>query len=217
MCACPPGQAESDGACAPCPTGKLESERACVDSCPTGKLASDNICVSQCPPDRVEADGVCVACSAEQKVSDGVCVSECPQGRLTDGRVCRTACLTGKVPLDGVCVSPQEKCEGRGWTAYEVLGVPTCEIRYRDAADAAGVPATVCHLSLCNIHFGPDLEFPQRPADGSSPVYVYNCDPDGTTGLVPATFADGSTECARQEAHRRLQLRLRLFLEGPLR
>ncbi len=154
----------------------------------------------------------CQCGGAKPVLSGGVCVAQCPQGELADAGVCRTSCSTGSFPLDGACVSPAEKCEGRGWSASTESGVYGCAINFRDAADAAGAQGSHCGFALCDDYFGPDLEFPQRPADGSNPVYIYNCDPDGTTGLVPV-FADGSTECRR----RSLLLRLRLFLEGPLR
>ena len=57
----------------------------------------------------------------------------------------------------------------------------------------------------CSEIFGPYSQdrvrdnnyFPQKPADGSKPHYVYNCDPDGTSGMIPATINTiGATECA---------------------
>ena len=45
--------------------------------------------------------------------------------------------------------------------------------------------------------FGADYSIPKKPEDGSSPVYVYNCDWDGSKGLIPATINTiGATSCA---------------------
>ena len=50
--------------------------------------------------------------------------------------------------------------------------------------------------SLCSTAFGPDFAIPQKPTDGSDPRYVFNCDPDGDNGLIPATINTiGATEC----------------------
>ena len=47
----------------------------------------------------------------------------------------------------------------------------------------------------CVDVFGPNLNFPQRPA--SAVVFQYNCDPAETTGRQPATFnLNGETECS---------------------
>ena len=49
---------------------------------------------------------------------------------------------------------------------------------------------------LCTNIFGADLAFPQKPTDGSEPEYVYNCDPNGSKGLIPVTINTiAATEC----------------------
>ena len=48
---------------------------------------------------------------------------------------------------------------------------------------------------LCSEVFGPDFAFPQKPPGGQE-RYIFNCDPDGDNGLIPATINTiGATEC----------------------
>ena len=106
-------------------------------------------------------------------------------------------CSGGQVPLDGTCVTPAAKCTGRGWDHYseggEYAGLCTPSIW-----EIGGGSSGSCDLhsgGSCYSAFGPDLDFPPYP--GSDPFYIYNCDPDGTRGLIPATSnnRDGETEC----------------------
>ena len=100
-------------------------------------------------------------------------------------------------------------CNNARWgsTAAELF----CDINSRNAANGAeksrclapgqDQSSTTPH---CSEIFGPYSQdrvrdnnyFPQKPTDGSEPHYVYNCDPDGDNGLIPATINTiGATEC----------------------
>ncbi len=126
------------------------------------------------------------------------CMDACPAGftATTQDRVCIEAAR-----IDGA-----NKCEAYGWTTRLVLtGSFTfniCNIKTEDKGVRSG-STEFCILNIgCPSIFGPNLDFPQRPADDpataedeSDPRYVFNCDPDGTTGHLPATFVDGRTMC----------------------
>ncbi len=167
----------------------------------------------------------------------------CATDEFRDGNECVKTCPTGKVTLDRRCVMPKEKCEERGWQS--VISLSRCLVGHWDlASGSTGSQCTYSSGGNCYDAFGPNLEFPQRPEDGSDSRYVYNCDPDGTRGLIPATINTiGAIECRcakpshiRQGATRSsaphgglsplvggqcvftgLRMRLRIFLEGPLR
>ena len=52
----------------------------------------------------------------------------------------------------------------------------------------------------CHLQFGPNVDFPQRPADGSIPHYAFNCgwtsgNVPTNTGLLPENAANGATNC----------------------
>ena len=99
-------------------------------------------------------------------------------------------CSGGNVPLNGECVSPGEKCEGKGWGDF--ADADACVIfSLNFATDSGGDVARSCLYSSggsCYDIFGPDLEFPQKPPGDEFPSYAYNCDTDGTLGLIPATI-----------------------------
>ncbi len=188
----------------------------------------------------IVAASVCFANNAQAQ--------SCAADEFRDGNECVKTCPTGKVTSERRCVTPKEKCTEMGWEAVDfnnscVVGVWNVEGRDTDAG-CAYVSGGQCYDA-----FGPNLEFPQRPADGSSPRYLYNCDPDGTRGLIPATIntigltESRECECALSSHTRQgafsiaddvtvdgysplvggqcvflgLRMRLRLFLEGPLR
>ena len=109
---------------------------------------------------------------------------------------------------DGTCF--HHACNNARWgsIAPELF----CDINSRNAANGAeksrclgpsqSQSSTTPH---CSEIFGPYSQdrvrdnnyFPQKPTDGSEPHYVYNCDPDGDKGLIPATINTiGATECA---------------------
>ena len=123
-----------------------------------------------------------------------------------------TSCTDGKVPVGGSCKTPAEKCTDRGWD--KTTGA-VCHFGNRgdyaiyDLRNFTGNTINTDSDGLCNITsgaasgipectdvFGPNYEFPQIPDPAVRTRYVYNCDPSGTRGLVPATYnAIGAIEC----------------------
>ena len=115
--------------------------------------------------------GRCEPCAADEFRNGDECVKTCPEGKVT---------------LERACVTPGEKCTGRGWDIF--LG-DSCLIETA-LIDDGGSDAACLFVSSsgtsCYDRFGPNLEFPQKP-EASRSIYPFNCDPDGTRGLIPAT------------------------------
>ena len=163
-------------------------------------------------------------CPEGEVLSGAFCVSACPTGRKEVEGVCVLDCGEGEVPLNGVCVSPGTKCLSRGWDNSFVNGETSCNFEPRSdsrlinagtdgfrnapgggqervASSTTGCMldpdsgfATALGLPNCVDLFGPDMEFPQYANRQAN--YVYNCDPDGTRGLVPATHnTTGAERC----------------------
>ena len=138
-------------------------------------------------------DGTCGSCPTGQFVNtEGVCADDVQTGCMDNTP---TTCF-------------EDACDNAGWgsTASNLF----CDINSRNAANEAEKSRCLApgqSQSATNPHcseiFGPysqdrvDVYFPQKPPDGSEPHYVYNCDPDGDKGLIPATINTiGATECA---------------------
>ena len=112
-------------------------------------------------------------------------------------------CPSKQAMINGVCIDPRDKCAAAGWdynAGSDVCGVVSREVgdgfdRFFCRFDAA--PSfTELFFPRCADVFGPGYDFPQEPTEGSAPVYVYNCDPDGTAGALPATVnLNGETQC----------------------
>ena len=149
-------------------------------------------------------------CSGGQEIIDGIC--KCPAG-------------TGNIPLFGAPLCYQQivkdasdKCIASKHSSERIVSdrvAPffACYIKNRNAnsdptssgqtadVDQCFFPDEIIDSSptgrLCSEVFGPNFAFPQKPTDGSDPRYVFNCDPDGDNGLIPATINTiGATECA---------------------
>ena len=143
-----------------------------------------------CPAGQaVLADETCGVCPAEHRIlADGTC-SACPVGQLVK---------------DGACAAPttpEEKCEAAKWDYHPATGVCVINFTIGGSVDRK----TLCRFDnavinfnpFCREVFGPDYSFPHKPADGSAPAYVYNCDPDGSKRLRPATVnTAGATACS---------------------
>ena len=75
-----------------------------------------------------------------------------------------------------------------------------CAINFADVSRNAGGEACefadISDLPECADAFGAGFDFPTAP-EGSRPAYLYNCDPEGSSGLAPATFASGEAESCR--------------------
>ena len=140
-----------------------------------------------CPAGQgILANGSCGACTGGQEVQDGVC-----------------ACPTAGYELqDGTCApTANTLCTGKGWTGGQLSGDFVCNIKTDDKS-SSDPPAAGCWMGgtegrICSNVFGSNANVPQRPSDGSEPTYVFNCDPDDETGLIPATINTiGATSCA---------------------
>ena len=115
-------------------------------------------------------------------------------------------------PPDPKCVpGPKGQCTTANWSY--TAGQEACVINSYEGANLADsgrskcrTPATPAGMAdaspLCSAAFGAGWDFPTKPTTGdTSPYYVYNCDPDGTRGLIPATVNTiGATECACADA-----------------
>ena len=118
----------------------------------------------------------------------------------------------GLWPPSPACVpSPRTRCAAANWDYAADRDV--CAINSYEGANLAdsgrsncrtpGAPAGVADASpLCSAAFGAGWDFPTKPTTGdTSPYYVYNCDPNGTLGMIPATVNTvGATECACADA-----------------
>ena len=123
----------------------------------------------------------------------------CPAWMLNVAGVCKF-CPGNQIVKDGACAvagSPQELCTGKGWIfSRSSGGQQACEIKH--APGINGITQLRCALHPQNNCVGPFglNHFPNRPEDGSKPVYAYNCDVDGTSGLIPARANTiSATEC----------------------
>ena len=132
----------------------------------------------------------------------------CAADELRNGNECVKTCPEGKVSLDRKCVTPAEKCAARGWdkTTGDVchFGNRGDYVLYDVSDHSSLVSNGLCNIASgsaanvpdCSDVFGPNYEFPEIPNPHALRRYVYNCDPDGTRGLTPATHNDfGATDC----------------------
>ena len=102
-----------------------------------------------------------------------------------------------------------DACAAAKWN-LQLLGQGTlfCEIGYRtkNEKDQGLIGTSSCQLtspipigSLCTAVFGDPPQFPTASGnaeDDRNVRFVYNCDPDGESGLIPATINTiGATEC----------------------
>ena len=121
----------------------------------------------------------------------------CPAWMLNFAGMCQF-CPGNQIVKDGRCQvagSPQELCTGKGW-GFVGGNFPSCVINH--APDINGRNQQRCTLfpqNDCAARFGAN-HFPNRPEDGSKPVYAYNCDVSDQTGLIPARANTiSATEC----------------------
>ncbi len=101
-------------------------------------------------------------------------------------------------------------CLSQGWTISTTTSPIKCEIPL--TSGETNMNHDGCFFSggapLCEEVFGEDYAFPEEE---ESVRYVFNCG----AGMIPARAnTNDATECVRQT---NLFLRLRVFLEGPLR
>ena len=198
VCTCPDEEfTRDDGTCGACPADQVPQNGFCT-ACPSGSIVSDGACVA-CTGGRIPVNNAC-ACPTGAILFGGVCT--CPDGQgLLDNGSCGT-CPPGKEVIDNVCAAPtvlMDLCEGAGWgfSASE----NSCGILLTLSGGAA---SDKCYLSgstspkcadvfASTVHYFPS---PTLAADGATLRFVYNCDPDGESGLIPATANTiAATEC----------------------
>ena len=187
-CACLTGQGVQDGVCAACPTGQ-------------GVLA-DGTCGVCTGGEGILADQTCGACPAGAAAVSGVCRCSVGQGEgLRADNTCG-ACPVGQEPIDGVCLAGAGRglCVTVGWSFSADAG-GSCGVLLTLAGGAA---PDRCYVSgaakpQCEEVFGSTVNYfpaPTVAADGTTLRFVYNCDPDGENGLIPATANTiAATEC----------------------
>ena len=140
------------------------------------------------------------ACPAGEGVLDNGNCGGCPVGEAIDAAGNCSACSSGEEVVGGFCVP----------TAIKV-GAQNCLAASRkfSAADGGSCAVAVtlsggtlygkCRLSgpgspQCADVFGAGLDFPSVSIDGP---FIYDCDPTGSKGLIPATTNTiGATECS---------------------
>ena len=103
-------------------------------------------------------------------------------------------------------VPGDSECSDAGWKSSVPVGGSTCIINTQAGEGASFdwcyLRNTPANKYSCSDVFGPSFAFPQAPAPlpedaADRPRYVFNCDPAGTKGLLPATFnISGATACA---------------------
>ena len=90
-----------------------------------------------------------------------------------------------------------EQCADAGWdysSADDSCGVllTLAGGRFRTSAIFPANPSRQCAAV-----FGAELNFFSPTIEaGATLRFVYNCDPEGRTGFLPSTLANGATECA---------------------
>ena len=136
-----------------------------------------------------------------------------PSGANENGET-TCQCPAGMVYVDGECVAGTlaNKCKAKGWRVTVQFGsLEYCAVGNvnglvanltgdRFANDCLFVENPAPGDEGCHLQFGPNVDFPQRPADGSVPHYAFNCgwtsgNVPTNTGLLPENAANGATDC----------------------
>ena len=107
-------------------------------------------------------------------------------------------CPGNQIVKDGSCQvagSNQELCTGKGWD-FVGGNFPSCVINHAPGINGRNQQrCTLFPQNDCAARFGAN-HFPNRPEDGSKPIYAYNCDVSDQTGLIPAIGNTiSATEC----------------------
>ena len=159
----------------------------------------------------------CVCANAEQSVRGGVCQCPVGEGLLANGTCgnCPVSgegfrsdgtcgvCPVGEDIIGGFCLPGvvMGQCEDAGWS-FSADGGGSCGVLL---TLADGAVSDRCYLSgvaepQCEAVFGGTVNYfpsPTLAADGATLRFVYDCDPDGENGLIPATANTIlATECA---------------------
>ena len=174
---------------------------ACAKPAVVNPAGSSQPCLCKSP--NVGTPDNCACPAGQALLADETC-GVCPaEHRILADETC-SACPVGQLLKDGACAAPatpEEKCQAAQWTYHSATGVCGIKFTIGDSVDHK----TFCRFDSAKINlnpfcrevFGPAYSFPHKPADGSSPIYVYNCDPDGSKRLRPATVnTAGATACS---------------------
>ena len=219
ICApCPAGQGVlADNTCGVCPSGQgILADKTC-GVCPSGQLIFNSACTAPSAEScgrlglemGYDGAGACVAPSAEScgrlspvKGYDGSgCVAPdvASCGRLSPAQAydeeAEACVLRTKEYARGKCTAA-----GWQWRNDFINDAAICSIRWNNYEENRR--ASWCRYSGsssiypdCADIVGPDYDFPS--VAGYPTPYVYNCDVDGSTGMIPATINTiGATACA---------------------
>ena len=155
-------------------------------ACPVdGEILMDGVC--QCPAGEGYHDGICDACPADHFVN----------------------------PEDGVCTQSEtvgEKCQAAN---YDFSAEGVCLVKYFNGFDDSPSLRDGCYTAAttvradrsgrdrCDEVFGPNFDFPPKPADEADERFVFECQSPfagqsrGFNGLTPAgANTMGETACA---------------------
>ena len=212
----------ADGACAiPTSTGGTISASCQIGNTDEGRVGEVS-CADAFAPKGGEGDGgggLSFPMKPMSLFAVAAYVYDCAGGATPSGAnengetTCQ--CPAGMVYVDGECVeaTPENKCKAKGWDTERFGDLDLCGVNFVNGllANLTGDRFTDnCILNprlpedeSCRIQLGASLNFPQRPADGSSPHYAYNCGStrgssglvSANNGLLPASAADGATNC----------------------
>ena len=193
---------------------------------PAAWNAGTNLCDCPAPnigTDMTAEPGNCACPGREGVLADGQTCGVCPDRQQVIGGVCQ--CPAGDASVDIgalfgfsrsiILCYPQKiadmahMCSAKGYSPilgdYSDTDHQRCIIPIRDAAkdiDDKRRDVRDCGLDessfdpICTDVFGPDFAVPQKIA-GKEPRYIFNCDPNGISGLLPATINTiGATRCA---------------------
>ena len=209
----------ADGACAiPTSTGGTISASCQIGNTDEGRVGEVS-CADAFAPKSGEGGGLSFPTRPMSLFAVAAYVYDCAGGATPSGAnengetTCQ--CPAGMVYVDGECVeaTPENKCKAKGWDTERFGDLDLCGVNFVNGllANLTGDRFTDnCILNprlpedeSCRIQLGASLNFPQRPADGSSPHYAYNCGStrgssglvSANNGLLPASAADGATNC----------------------
>ena len=200
-CACPAGEALHS-----------KAKRTCV-------AASAEVCEGLSPAKFYDSGtGECVdaaVCTLPAVRNAGANLCDCPAQYVgTDGAAAPgdCGCPVGQLFKDGACAAPttpEEQCAAAGWDLFADDGSCGILVELGGGGDSDRCYFSGVQSPQCADVFGSTVNYfpsPTLAADGATTLrFVYDCDPNGQTGLVPATVNTiGATACVCSDAKRTL-------------
>ena len=196
---CPSGQGVlADGTCGVCPTGQVILDGACTapSAASCGRLIPakgyDDSGAGACVAPSAASCGRLSPVKGYDDSGAGACVAPgaASCGRLSPAQAYDSAAKACVVRTEEYA---RAKCTAAGWDWDN----GQCGIRSNNHAEGRISQWCEYRYSECADIVGPDYDFPNKPKDGPPSYYVYNCDVDGSTGMIPATINTiGATVCA---------------------